>query len=167
MERQTCDYNSGMRTLRKFYRLSLARKIMLMETAFLLPWAWVLVRALPFRYWSRGLGKPTPGEADPSVTATDKRTRDICWAAMAINNAAGGRFTCLMLAMTAQWMLNRRRISNSLVLGTRTEQGADNRLAMKAHAWLRVGTRVVLGQHGGQYTAVSSFVRTYRRHVDG
>ncbi|MFC3286334.1 lasso peptide biosynthesis B2 protein [Litchfieldella rifensis] len=138
-----------------------------MEAAFLLPWAWILVRTLPFRFWSRGLGKPTPGEADPAVAAVDKRARDICWAIVAINQAAGDRFTCLMLAMTAQWMLNRRHISSSLVLGTRTEQGADNRLTMQAHAWLRVGARIVLGHHGGQYTAISSFVRTYRRHADG
>lgn len=149
--------------LSRFHRLPGPRKLMLAEAGLLLPLAWLLVRGLPFRWWSPRLGAPVPGEATPSGT-DDERARDIAWAVMAINRRVGGRFTCLMLAMAAQWMLNHRRISSSLVLGTRTEHGEDRHLIIKAHAWLRVGSQLVVGHHGGQFTAVSSFVRRYDRH---
>lgn len=159
----TCG-SSGeiVRTLRCFRQLSRARKLMLMESALLLPIAWVLVRVSPFRFWSRWLGIPLAGEANPGPpTDSDLLVRDVCWSVMAIKRGTKGRYTCLMLAMTAQWMLSRRHISSSLVLGTRIQQASDNRLTMTAHAWLRAGSEVVLGQHDGEYTAVLSFVRTY------
>ncbi|EWH01133.1 lasso peptide biosynthesis B2 protein [Halomonas sp. BC04] len=78
----------------------------------------------------------------------------------AINRRAGGRFTCLMLAMAAQWMLNRRGIASSLVLGTCNELNDRQEMDFKAHAWLRVGNHVVLGQHDGRFTALTSFIKT-------
>ncbi|MDI5934180.1 lasso peptide biosynthesis B2 protein [Halomonas kalidii] len=151
-----------MRQVATIRRLSRNRKIVLLEAALLLPLAWLLVRTLPFRFWSRWLGEPVAGEAEPGPSSgNDPRVREVSWAFMAISRGTGERFTCLMLAMAAQWMLDRHRISSSLVLGTRTERGADQRLVLQAHAWLRVGSQIMLGQHGGEYTAVSSFVRTY------
>lgn len=150
-----------MKTLRRFVQLPWARQSLLMEAAWWLALAWLLVRALPFRFWSHWLGEPAPGEANPTSAGSNARAGDTCWAVIAINTRLGGRFTCLMLAMAAHWMLSRRRISSSLVLGTLTEQDADKRLAIKAHAWLRVGGQVVLGNHDGRYTAISSFIRSH------
>ncbi|WP_189465780.1 lasso peptide biosynthesis B2 protein [Litchfieldella qijiaojingensis] len=159
------DINT-MPSFSKICCLSRIRKIILVEAAFLLPFAWLLVRAVPFRWWSRWLGTSTSGEVDPDVVTVDERSQDIAWAVLAINRHVGERFTCLMLAMAAQWMFSRRRISSSLVLGTLTERGEDKRMVMKAHAWLRVGARVVVGQHGGRYIPISSFVRTYHYPED-
>jgi hypothetical protein len=132
---------------------------LLLEAAGWLALAWLLVRALPFRFWSRWLGTQSPGEVDHAGAERDPRVRDICLAITAINAHLGGRLSCLMLAMAAQWMLSRRRIPSSLVLGTRTEQDAQKRLILNAHAWVRVGSGVVLGHHEDGYIPISSFVR--------
>lgn len=151
-----------MHSVTKFRQLAGSRKRLLCEAALLLPAAWFLVRALPFRWWSNRLGISVPGEADPVQTAYDARARDIAWALKAINRRVGDRFTCLMLAMAAQWMLNRRGIASSVVLGTCNELNDRQELAFKAHAWLRVGNHIVLGQHDGRFTAVTSFIKTPR-----
>ncbi len=150
-----------MKTLRRFVQLPWSRQALLLEAAGWLALAWLLVRALPFRFWSRWLGTQSPGEVDLTGTERDPRVRDICLAITAISSRLDDRLTCLMLAMAAQWMLSRRRISSSLVLGTRTEQDSQKRLTIKAHAWVKVGSSVVLGHHENRYTPISSFVRRY------
>jgi hypothetical protein len=153
--------------LNKLYHLDGTRKRMLVEASFGLAVSWCLVRGLPFRFWARWLGEQQPGERHATMATVDQPVREICWAVKAINRGVGGRFTCLMLAAAAQWMLSRRHIPCSLVLGTRTEKDGDNRLAIKAHAWLMVGPHILLGEHGGRYTAVSSFIRSDHSQLDG
>ncbi|SFU33132.1 lasso peptide biosynthesis B2 protein [Halomonas korlensis] len=148
-----------MKTLCRFVQLPWSRKVLLLEAAGWLALAWLLVRTMPFRVWSRWLGTQSSGEVDLVGVERDPRVRDICLAITSISARLGDRLTCLMLAMAAQWMLSRREISSSLVLGTRTEQDAQKRLVIKAHAWVRVGSGVVLGHHEEGYIPISSFVR--------
>lgn len=150
-----------VKTLCRFVQLPWSRQALLLEAAGWLALAWLLVRALPFRLWSRWLGTQSPGEVDLAGAERDPRVRDICLAITAISTRLGDRLTCLMLAMAAQWMLSRRRISSSLVLGTRPEQDAQKRLNLKAHAWVRVGSGIVLGHHEEGYIPISSFVRRH------
>lgn len=150
-----------MKTLWRFVHLPWSHQALVVEAACCLGVAWLLVRAVPFRFWSPWLGTQAPGEVSLGSGQGDDRVRDISRAVSAINVRLGGRLTCLMLAMAVQWMLHRRCISSSLVLGTRAVQDAQQRLALQAHAWVRVGKEVVLGDHGGRYTPVSSFVRRH------
>ncbi|WP_089656671.1 lasso peptide biosynthesis B2 protein [Halomonas pantelleriensis] len=131
----------------------------LIEALIMLVFSCLLIRCFPFRWWSGWLGTRSQGEVTAIDPVRDHRVGDVARTLNAINRRCGGRFTCLMLAMAAHWMLGRRGISSSLVLGTRTEIADDQSLVMHAHAWLRVGPRVVLGAHDGSYVAVSSFVR--------
>lgn len=153
-----CDV---VKTLCRFVQLPWSRQIVLLEAASWLALSWLLVRALPFRFWSHWLGTQSPGEVDLGGAERDPRVRDLCLAITSISKRLGDRLTCLMLAMAAQWMLSRRRISSSLVLGARTEQDAKNRLILKAHAWVRVGSDIVLGHHEEGFTPISSFVRRH------
>lgn len=150
-----------MKTLCRFVQLPWSQKALLLEAAGWLALAWLLVRALPFRFWSRWLGTQSSGEVGLAGAVRDPRVSDICLAITTITARLGDRLTCLMLAMAAQWMLSRRRISSSLVLGARTEQDAQKRLILKAHAWVRVGSDIVLGHHEEGYTPISSFVLRY------
>ncbi|WP_276208224.1 lasso peptide biosynthesis B2 protein [Halomonas sp. NO4] len=138
-----------------------------MEGAAALGMAWLQVRCLPFRWWFGWLGLRASGEVNAMDSEWDRCVGDVARTLHAINRRFGGRFTCLMLAMAAHWMLGRRGIGSSLVLGTRVESSSGGKRLLEAHAWVRVGDRVVLGEHGGRYTAVSSFVRqgSKRRRV--
>ncbi|OUE45097.1 hypothetical protein BZY95_04430 [Billgrantia desiderata SP1] len=150
-----------VKTLRRFSRLPWQRKALLLEGALWLTLAWMLVRGLPFRFWSRWLGQQAEGEVELRAAGRDPRALEICWSVSAINARLGGRLTCLMLAMAAQWMLHRRRISSCLVLGTLTQQDAQRRPTFKAHAWVRDASGIVLGHQDEPYVALSSFVRCY------
>ncbi len=151
--------------MKRFRRLPSSRRRLAIEAAALLPFAWLMVRTIPFRYWHTQLGKASSGEVDGAVRRDASRQHDgttakeISWAINAVNRRMGDAYTCLMKAMAAQWMLNRRHIASSLVLGTCTERGADGKLVIKAHAWLRVEGETVLGQHDGSFAAVSSYVK--------
>jgi hypothetical protein len=153
----------AVKRLRRFLQAPLARQCLLVEAALQLSLAWLMVRLLPFRWWSPRLGDSSAGEQLPPEGVDDPRAHEISRAVSAINRAVGGRHTCLMLAVAGQRMLNRRRISSSLVLGTFTEHGEAQGPTMTAHAWLRVGRQVILGGHDGRYLPLASFVRRYRR----
>ncbi|MGR2737554.1 lasso peptide biosynthesis B2 protein [Billgrantia sp. Q4P2] len=150
-----------MKTLRRFLRLPWCRKALLLEGFLWLALAWVLVRGLPFRFWSHWLGHQMAGEVDMVDAGRDLRVQEICRSITAINARLGGRFTCLMLAMATQWMMHRRRISSCLVLGTLTEQDSERRLSFKAHAWVKDASGVILGNPDEPFVAISSFVRRY------
>ncbi|WP_458526304.1 lasso peptide biosynthesis B2 protein [Onishia taeanensis] len=150
-----------MKTLWRFVHLPWSRQALLVEAGGCLALAWLLVRAVPFRVWSPWLGTQAPGEVSIGRGQSAGRVRDISRAVSSIHVRLGCHFTCLMLATAVQWMLHRRRISSSLVLGTSTRLDAQQRLVLQAHAWVRVGEDVVLGDHDGRYTPVSSFVRPH------
>ncbi|RTR05377.1 lasso peptide biosynthesis B2 protein [Halomonas nitroreducens] len=153
-----------MKTLRRFIDLPRSRQALVLEATCWLVLAWLLVRIFPFRSWSHWLGDQVPGmgEVASADAKSDALARDISRTITAINQRVGRRFTCLMLAMSLQWMLSRRHISSSLVLGAQTEQDVKQRLSLKAHAWVSIGSGVVLGEIGEQYAPLSSFVRRYR-----
>ncbi|MFQ3788177.1 lasso peptide biosynthesis B2 protein [Halomonas sp. A29] len=150
-----------MKTLRRLVRLPWQRKALLLEGSLWLALAWVLVRGLPFRWWARWLGQQAAGDVELDAAGRDPRALEICWSIRAIHARLGERLTCLMLAMAAQWMMHRRRISSCLVLGTLTELDAERRPTFKAHAWVRDANGVILGYQDVPYVALSSFVRCY------
>ena len=147
--------------LRRFMRLPLRRKVLLLEAVCQLALAWFLVRCVPFRFWSPLLGQQAPGEVVPREGTGDPRAPEICGTITSINRRLKGRLTCLMLAMAAQWMMCRRRISCSLVLGTLMERDEQQQSVFKAHAWLRDVNGVVLGGQEHPFVPISSFVYRY------
>ncbi|MGM1051956.1 MAG: lasso peptide biosynthesis B2 protein [Pseudomonadota bacterium] len=149
-----------MMTLRRFIWLPWARKWLYLEAAFWLLLSWGLVRGLPFRVWSSRLGEQRSADVDlVAGEVEDPRVAPICRCIESINARLGGRLTCLMLAMAAHWMLRRRSIASSLVLGTLAERQPDKSLKLKAHAWIHHGSGVVLGgKTGEEYSPISCFV---------
>jgi hypothetical protein len=109
--------------------------------------AWRLVRIKEFRTFARRLGDPLPGEHLAPVDCDPLILRDIRWAVTSVNRTFGGRFTCLMQGMAGKAMLSRRGVANTLVLGAKLGSAAPVPATegMAAHAWLRVGTIVLLG----------------------
>ncbi len=59
---------------------------------------------------------------------------------------------CLVRALTAQRMLKKKKISSTLYLGCKMDEGR-----MVAHAWLRVGKMYVTGGNGDGYSIVDRF----------
>ena len=126
---------------------------MLAETAVNLVAAWVLVRGVPFNWWLQRLGDR---RAEPSASEQTQMLTLIARSIAAVASQLPWTSTCLMDALAAKWMLNRRGIPNTLYFGVRTAESAGQDLF--AHAWLCVGTQFVAGEVGAeQYTVIVKF----------
>lgn len=138
------------------------RRRLVAEASIELLRAWWLVRRCSFKSYSHTLGEPHAGLYQMKETPENtKFLRDVRWATEAVNRTAGGRFTCLMQGMAGKAMLNRRGISNSLVLGARlkAEDDMESENGMAAHAWLCVGQIVLLGgEASAGYVPVTSYL---------
>lgn len=108
-----------------------------------LVWARIVVSAVPFRTLARRLGErgretplAVPEEARPAL-------REVEWSVQAIARHVPLRFVCLPQAIAAKWMLRRRGWPSTLYLGVAPNGGSAE---LPAHAWLRVGRKIVTGE---------------------
>lgn len=151
-----------VRLTHRFLQLSARHRWWSLEALCLLSLAWLYVRVLPYRWWSKRLGTLLSDMTTTTPHPPDSTTLQVCKRLMTINHCLGGRFTCLMMAMAAHWMLGRRRIASRLLLGTRifskTATEPDHTLA--AHAWLTVGGHIVMGHHDDHFTPIACFMHT-------
>ena len=134
-----------MRKLITFLRLPTHRMKLGLEAGYQLARAWWLVRCSQFKKWSPSLGERLPGEfIDDDLEAPDC-VRDIRWAIRAIDRATFGKLTCLMKAVAGKEMLRARDVQSTIVLGAKMEK-TSGESDMLAHAWLRVGPYILLGE---------------------
>lgn len=137
-----------MRKLITLLRQDRARLKILAETIWHLMSARRLVHRSDFATYKTTLGQPTQGEVATSPLPDNKVLHDIRWAITAIDRSTGHRFTCLMQGIAAQRMLARRGIPYALVFGAKLGSTSDSRTdgdSMAAHAWLRAGGAIVVG----------------------
>lgn len=137
------------------------RRLMVVEAFSELLKAWYLIRFREFRAYVGLLGEAHPADfATEFVHCDESQLGDIRWAIDAVNRTIGGRFTCLMQAVAGKAMLNRRGIENTLVLGAKLKRDEDEQEGQRvaAHAWLKVGTLVLLGgETSVGYVPVTSY----------
>jgi Transglutaminase-like superfamily len=111
---------------------------------------------VPFRRIAAWMG--TPGAESPAtVTSENARIADgIGWAVTALGRRVPWDGRCLAQALAATAMLRCRGVEGTVSLGVREGEPAG----FEAHAWLRVGSRVVTGGGGHeQFKALTTFAR--------
>ena len=118
-----------------FYRLAPKEKALLAEAVFFLFLAKVMLLLLPFRFCIKTLTShynktQPPGEKLISVKLAIFRA----------NRLAFWKNVCLVQAIAARWMLQRRKIGSSLSIGIKQ----DPKKIMLAHAWLKVGNHEIV-----------------------
>lgn len=76
--------------------------------------------------------------------------------AIAINQAAryAPRATCLIRAMAAKFLLDRKSVNSTLCVGVSKETDAP----LKAHAWLKSGNLIVVGDEEDQLSSYTTLV---------
>jgi hypothetical protein len=126
--------------LRQLSRLTRHERARLVEAVGVMIVVEVLLRFLHFPRLAPRLGAHMAESADPPDAAAREEATTIRWAVDAAARHLPWKPVCLPQAVTAQWMLRRRRIPCTLYLGVDPRQeGYD------AHAWVRVGTVIVAG----------------------
>src|SRR5699024_5686991 len=129
-----------MRKIKLIFALETSMKLLLLEAYFYLAWARIL-KARKFQKITPKLGanmQETSTELNPASR------RKLGQIAQAINIM--GKYTfweseCLVKAIAAMKMLERRQIESTLYLGT----GKDKTGKLIAHAWLRSGPFYITG----------------------
>lgn len=130
--------------LNKFWALPRATKLAYCEAVLLLTVAQVLIKALPYAWWSRSLGPVVRSPPRSNFLAAPQTACAVGAAVETVARNLPWDVVCLPRAMAAKWMLERRRIPSTLFVGSRTLRGAtSNRLAL--HAWLEAGSTMVTG----------------------
>ena len=111
---------------------------------------------VPFRRIAAWLG--TPGAESPAAVTPeiDRTAEGIGWAVSALGRRVPWDGRCLAQALAATAMLRRRGVEGTVSLGVRDGESAE----FEAHAWLRVGSRVVTGGAGHErYKSLTTFSR--------
>lgn len=136
------------------FRLPRSDFFLFMEAYVGLASAWRAIRRRPFRDIAAGYGehmRELPEIDDPADEAVLTR---VSWAIHAASRRTPFKSTCLIQVTAAQRMMKKRCIGSTLYLGVKKDEGEH----LKAHAWLRCGTRIIIG--GGiedTFTVVSTF----------
>ena len=98
---------------------------------------------------------PQANAADPPNSAQRELLDRVAFAIPRVAARVPWRATCLVQALAAKRWLHRRGIPTELILGAK-EAGEDR---IDAHAWLKVGERILVG---GDVSAYRPFTRTKR-----
>ena len=137
--------------LRKFFHLPFRQKMMFSEALFWAAFYRFQVLYMPFAKLSLKIGTmgyETPDDADYRVAVRTVRTvvESVC-------RHTPWESKCLVRALTAKKMLNRRGYPCTLYMGVQT--GTDGK--MEAHAWLRCGNLFVTGGKGNGFAVTGIF----------
>ena len=133
--------------LRSVLALSTRERLLVAEAAVLLVGVGAAVRVVAYtRVRSALESVPAPflgGEATPE---------DVGWAVNAAAGAMPGDPSCLVRALVAEAMLERRSRETALRFGV-DDAGAD----VEAHAWLESGGEIIVGgENRGAYTRLEA-----------
>ena len=139
-------------------------RLLFIEAFLFLAWARIL-KSIPFSKVAPKLGKQmceTPLESN----LTDmKILKHISQAVNIMSKYTFWESQCLVKAIAAMKMLERRNIENTLYLGT----AKDEKGKLIAHAWLRSGSYLLTGaEEMRKFNMVGCFAKTYkigRAHV--
>lgn len=135
--------------------MSSITKMLLIEAFLFLGWARIL-KFFPFSKISPYLGEHMVETSYQYVEANKKQLKNISNAIHIMSKYTFWESKCLVKAIAAMKMLERRKIESTLYLGTSRDKDGK----MIAHAWLRSGPNYVSGFEGMEkFTVVGIFAK--------
>lgn len=105
----------------------------------------------PFREWSATIGESMV-ESTCDVPA-DAYMRQVAFAVDWVCGRVPWQSMCMVRALTAKKLLNRKGYPCTLYMGVKKDDNGD----MAAHAWLRCGRNYITGGDGREYTVTGKF----------
>jgi hypothetical protein len=147
------------RMVRIFLLLSMNFKLLLVEAFFLLGWARIL-KSMSFSKVAPSLGEHM-NETSLNIDESKKQLlKNVSEAVNLMSRYTFWESMCLVKAIAAMKMLERRHIESTIYLGT----AKDKTGKLIAHAWLRSGPFYITGAEVmDQFVVVSKFGKNIRR----
>jgi hypothetical protein len=124
-------------------------------------WLWlglmrIAILWLPFEQIARRMGLQIVDSEPTDLGAPAPAAEKLGWAVRAAARRTPWKSACLAQALACAIMLKRRGLPGMLYLGVRRDEG--DAASLLAHAWLRLGARILTGAGGhSQYTIVARF----------
>ncbi|TVQ01111.1 MAG: lasso peptide biosynthesis B2 protein [Balneolaceae bacterium] len=141
--------------IRIFWKKPFTEKWMLTRVFLLLAFFRVLILFFPFKTIARYLGEQ--GKETTSVDVYSSSHEFMENTARFISNMSRlvpWESKCLVQAAAGKVMLNRKGIESTVYFGVKK----NNEAALEAHAWLRVGPKIILGgEIASEFVVVSTF----------
>lgn len=144
-----------IKKIKTFFSLDVKTKLLFVEAFIYLGWARIL-KAMPFSKIAPTLGAHM-SETSLSYDESNKLVlRDVSQAIDIMSRYTFWESMCLVRAIAAMRMLERRRIESTLYLGTAKDENGK----LIAHAWLRSGPFYITGAEVMErFTVVGKFAR--------
>lgn len=144
-----------VRKIKRFLSMDRAKQFLLVEAFFYLGWARIL-KAVPFSKLAPTLGFYMDETSVSRGHASQSVVRNISDAIHIMSLHTFWESQCLVKAIAAMKMLERRRLESTLYLGTAKDKDGK----MIAHAWLRSESFYVTGLEGMEkFTVVGKFAK--------
>lgn len=144
-----------LKRVRIFLRLDTKTMFLFLEAILYLGWARLLIFT-PFSKVSSSLGVYMQETPDSEILADRSALRNVYQAVHMVSHHTFWECKCLVRAIAAMKMLERRRIDSTLYLGTAKDESGK----MVAHAWLRSGPFYITGaEEIGGFTVVGKFAK--------
>lgn len=139
-----------MKYILKFIRLPLRVKRMLPEAVLYSAYYRYQILYHPFSRLASRIGE---AQYETDYKKVEKpAVKEVKWAVAAVCLRTPWESKCLVRALTAKRMLNRRGLPCTLYMGVQPDKEAG----MTAHAWLRCGDTFVTGGNGAKAYAVTA-----------
>ena len=142
------------------WRLSLKQKAWLLGCVISSLFCLLIVYVIPSRHLNYFLGEPLSNrQLCVLVTPTQmKQARKIASLMRSVANNVPWPCKCLAQALSVRWLLKLEGIPSVIYLGAMFSAKEENNSNMKAHAWLSVGSSIIIGHTSDNYAVVGTFV---------
>lgn len=152
--------------LKNFSRLKLKDKILIFQVLILTAIIRSAILIVPFKNLRKYMGELNRESSFNLKNNEYKIAQKISWIINKVSKYTPWESKCLVQALTAQYLLSREHIQNTLYLGVSKENNIiiknaeskhEKKSKLVAHSWIRCGRYYVTGGNGSGFAVVAKF----------
>lgn len=137
-----------------FWNKSISEKLFLFQIFLMLSLAGIANIILPFKVYARFLGDINSESPKNPKHVDWEYVNRVSNSVRNVSNVTPFDFKCLVQATVGKYFIARQRIESTIYFGVKKDESKH----LKAHAWLRVGGKIVLGgEVADQYNVISTY----------
>lgn len=147
-----------MNKLKIFIRMDIEMKMMVLKSLFLTAYYRFSILFVPFSKLAKRMGTLNVESNEEPLGDRMRYVWKVRSSVMMTSKNTPWQSLCLVQALTAQRLLKKKGIENTVYLGL----SKDKDQKVIAHAWIRCGDKIVVGEKGMQrFSVVAKFGSVY------